>query len=66
MQGVKTGVLRPELDYANVPQEIINLIQDCWSQDPQRRPAFTSIVSAINSLTSDPDFMSRMVRRAGN
>ncbi|EKX40161.1 hypothetical protein GUITHDRAFT_48170, partial [Guillardia theta CCMP2712] len=50
MQGVKTGVLRPELDYSNVPQEMINLIQDCWCQDPQRRPAFTSIVSAINSL----------------
>eukprot|EP00960_Hanusia_phi_P042506 755533-Hanusia_phi.AAC.1 len=65
MQGVKTGALRPELDYANVPEGIICLIQECWCQDPQKRPAFTSIVSEINKLTSDPDFMNRMVRTRG-
>jgi serine/threonine protein kinase len=35
----------------NCPPELVQLIQDCWQLDPDRRPTFSSIVDQLNDLS---------------
>ena len=48
---------RPEFDH-EIPLCYKNLIQECWSQDPLKRPGFGKIISM---LESDPGFITEKV-----
>jgi hypothetical protein len=46
---VATKGMRPELD-KEIPSYFSNLIEICWSEEPERRPQFVSLISIIDSL----------------
>ncbi|KAK8836215.1 hypothetical protein M9Y10_039847 [Tritrichomonas musculus] len=48
---------RPKID-SNIPEKYRQLIEKCWSQDPNERPTFEGISS---SLKSDPGFLANNV-----
>jgi serine/threonine protein kinase len=49
----KVGVegKRPELrDSDGIPPSVVQLIQQCWAQDPGGRPDFTTVVKELNHI----------------
>lgn len=49
---VKKG-LRPSLKSRNYPARIKNLTRDCWAENPQRRPTFTTIRLVIEDAIAN-------------
>ena len=48
---VVSGQLRPNVKNASsMPSELIQLMELCWDNDPNKRPAFSVIVEQINHL----------------
>ncbi|KAH7435304.1 hypothetical protein KP509_06G058900 [Ceratopteris richardii] len=44
---------RPSLsDDANLPEELVFIMQSCWAEDPQVRPNFSQVVRLLNSFLS--------------
>ena len=37
----------------NIPKEIQDLIQQCWDQDPQKRPDFVAISKLMTEISSN-------------
>jgi hypothetical protein len=46
--------LRPTIP-DDTPEEFAKLIQECWSTNPEERPAFRSICSSLSNLLNIPD-----------
>jgi serine/threonine protein kinase len=49
MERVALGGLRPSIP-RDVPKDLTMLIQQCWDQDPKRRPSCTVILAALDGL----------------
>ena len=41
---------RPELPRFDTPEDIRQLIKQCWDADPNRRPAFDAIVDTVDRV----------------
>ncbi|KAK8887864.1 hypothetical protein M9Y10_038923 [Tritrichomonas musculus] len=57
---VVTKSRRPVMPFDEVPQCYIELIESCWSQDPNDRPSFNQIVEV---LKSDSRFLNENVNK---
>lgn len=55
-----TKGFRPDLNN-QVPEAYSNLIRDCWSQDPEKRPTFDDI---LNRLINDHGFITKDVNES--
>lgn len=55
-----TKGFRPDLNN-QVPEAYANLIRDCWSQDPEKRPTFDDI---LNRLINDHGFITKDVNES--
>ena len=49
---------RPTINEKDIPEAYSNLIQECWSQDPAKRPTFDQIV---DKLKTDKEFITKNV-----
>jgi len=49
MESVAVGGLRPSIP-KDVPKDLAMLMQQCWDQDPKRRPSCTAILAALEGL----------------
>jgi len=57
--------LRPEVpDYA--PDDYVQLMSNCWDQDPQQRPAFLEIMTRLESMIGESTTSSQYSSRAGS
>ena len=55
---------RPERQLIDCEDDLRDLIQQCWSQSPQRRPEFGDVVSALEAMLGLPTQSSRRRRDA--
>ncbi|KAK8871675.1 hypothetical protein M9Y10_007413 [Tritrichomonas musculus] len=51
---------RPDINSINMPESYKNLIQNCWSQEPEKRPSFDQIV---NLLKTDESFITKSINK---
>jgi hypothetical protein len=49
LAGVRSGILRPAVPAGTSPP-IATLMQECWAQQPERRPRFQDIETQLDSL----------------
>ncbi|KAJ3295920.1 hypothetical protein HK104_002189 [Borealophlyctis nickersoniae] len=55
---VKSGK-RPVLPSVNdIPDDLLNLVQDCWAHDPKQRPPFSVIVARLDISGPAPVYVS--------
>jgi hypothetical protein len=52
MDGITRGKLRPPTDTIR-NDEIVELMERCWSQDPDQRPEFSEIVDILKGIPSE-------------
>jgi serine/threonine protein kinase len=51
MYGVGVQGKRPEYcESDNIPESVLDLIKDCWAQDPMARPDFGAVVKRLNRI----------------
>ena len=51
---------RPKIDNLGIPQFYVNLIESCWSQNPNERPTFKEIVSSLEKYAG---FITRKIHK---
>jgi len=64
IERVVMGGLRPSIP-REVPKDLATLMQQCWDEDPKRRPSCTAILDVLEdilkSLTSRTGFLSSLI-----
>nr|KAJ3419755.1 hypothetical protein HK105_006542 [Polyrhizophydium stewartii] len=43
---------RPD-KHANIPDDLWQIIEDCWAQDPNQRPTFARVAQALDAMATD-------------
>ncbi len=46
-------LLRPSVSKTAAPPEYVNIMRDCWSEQPELRPNFDQLYSMFKSLNRD-------------
>jgi hypothetical protein len=41
---------KPPVERQGMPRDYDQLIQDCWNDDPQKRPTFSAILSRLKQM----------------
>lgn len=45
--------MRPSVSKTAAPPEYVNIMRDCWSEQPELRPTFDQLYSMFKSLNGD-------------
>lgn len=64
---------RPEIDKTQVPEELVSLLEKCWSEDPKERPDIREIRGTVKKINKDnksgnimDNLLTRMEQYANN
>ncbi|RNA44483.1 retinal guanylyl cyclase 2 [Brachionus plicatilis] len=64
-------LLRPSVSKTAAPPEYVNIMRDCWSEQPELRPSFDQLASMFKSLNGEKkvnivDLMFKMIEQYTN
>ena len=57
--------MRPEKP-DDCPEDVFNIMQQCWKADPDERPSFKTLVNSFMKMRSDVPDENKQVDNVGN